>query len=219
MFATYGRSAHNAHGRRGPAYASSMGDAHTHNIRWRATPARRARGSLRRPGALPTNVNHTVVGAVDFEERASICNGLRRDRSSRRSRLWSTSRLLRKRSRTARARGGVRQRPAGALPFTHPTRADDDADVGHEEPAQWRRRRRTQGELKVVFGMLVFFVPLGLALLYCLRGASSCWRGRRGARTGPARLAGADCVRRAYCLPSGFALSFSVCLHLSLFLF
>ena len=27
-----------------------------------------------------------------------------------------------------------------------------------------------KGNFKVVFGMIVFFVPLGLALLYCLRG-------------------------------------------------
>ena len=60
----------------------------------------------------------------------------------------------------------------GLLPFTTPdARADDvRAERAAGSPSLVEATEADPGNFKVVFGMLVFFVPLGLALLYCLGG-------------------------------------------------
>ena len=97
----------------------------------------------------------------------------------------------------------------GFYPSPHPTRAPTTTPA----PMSGSRGARTssggdgggpKGNFKVVFGMIVFFVPLGLALPYCSAGVPR--GGRRGAALRPqsGRLRLQTAARRA-CSPAEFA--------------
>ena len=133
---------------------------------------------------LPNELNHTVVGAVDFEEAgiylvaaffatggdalAAFHTILVRD-------VCAASVVV------PHCEGEWRM-PCTASPAYFPREPSPRptlAPTTTPAPMSGSRGARTssggdgggpKGNFKVVFGMLVFFVPLGLALLYCLRG-------------------------------------------------
>jgi hypothetical protein len=133
---------------------------------------------------LPSNLNHTVVGAVDFEEAgiylvaAFVATG---DDA-----LAAFHTILVGDACTAAEVvphcEGEWRRPSTACEagFPHePSPRPTLAPTTTPAPMSGSRGARTssggdgggpKGNFKVVFGMIVFFVPLGLALLYCLRG-------------------------------------------------
>ena len=138
-------------------------------------------GPLRRPDASTSNLNHTVVGAVDFEEAGIYLVAAFVATGDDALAAFHTI-LVGEACVAAEAVphcAGEGRLPStaceGFYPSPHPTRAPTTTPA----PMSGSRGARTssggdgggpKGNFKVVFGMLVFFVPLGLALLYCLRG-------------------------------------------------
>ena len=132
---------------------------------------------------LPSNLNHTVVGAVDFDEpgiylvAALFATG--GDALAAFHTILVGEACVAAEAVPHCASEGRRPSTACEAGFPHepsprPTRAPTT-----RAPTQGARGKQStggdggggpKGNFKVVFGMLVFFVPLGLALLYCLRG-------------------------------------------------
>ena len=132
---------------------------------------------------LPTKLNHTVVGAVDFEDPGIYLVAAFFTTGGDALAAFHTV-LVGEACVAAEAVphcAGEGRRPSTACeagfprePSPRPTRAPTT-----RAPTQGARGKQStggdggggpKGNFKVVFGMLVFFVPLGLALLYCLRG-------------------------------------------------
>ena len=132
---------------------------------------------------LPTKLNHTVVGAVDFDEpgiylvAAFVATG---------SNALAAFHTILVGEACVAAEAVPHCEAEGRLPSTaceagfphepspRPTRApttrSPTPDAGPRRSTGSHNGGNGNSDFKVVFGMLVFFVPLGLALLYCLRG-------------------------------------------------
>ncbi len=132
---------------------------------------------------LPTTLNHTVVGAVDFDEpgiylvAAFVATG---DDALAAFHTVLVGEACVAAEVVPHCEGAWR-RPSTACeagfprePSPRPTRApttrSPTPDAGPRRSTGSHNGGNGNSDFKVVFGMLVFFVPLGLALLYCLRG-------------------------------------------------
>ena len=132
---------------------------------------------------LPTKLNHTVVGAVDFEEAGIYLVAAFVATGDDALAAFHTI-LVGEACVAAEAVphcAGEGRRPSTACeagfprePSPRPTRApttrSPTPDAGPRRSTGSHNGGNGNSDFKVVFGMLVFFVPLGLALLYCLRG-------------------------------------------------
>ena len=132
---------------------------------------------------LPTKLNHTVVGAVDFDEPGIYLVAAFVATGDNAIAAFHTV-LVGEACVAAEAVpncAGEGRRPSTACeagfprePSPRPTRApttrSPTPDAGPRRSTGSHNGGNGNGDFKVVFGMLVFFVPLGLALLYCLRG-------------------------------------------------
>ena len=132
---------------------------------------------------LPSKLNHTVVGAVDFDEPGIYLVAAFFATGADALAAFHTV-LVGEACVAAEAVPhceGEGRRPSTACeagfphePSPRPTRApttrSPTPDAGPRRSTGSHNGGNGNSDFKVVFGMLVFFVPLGLALLYCLRG-------------------------------------------------
>ncbi|CAH0376195.1 unnamed protein product [Pelagomonas calceolata] len=133
---------------------------------------------------LPTKLNHTVVGAVDFDEpgiylvAAFVATGddaLAAFHTVLVGEACVAAEVVPHCAGEWRLPSTACEAGFPREPSPRPTLAPTTTPA----PMSGSRGARTssggdgggpKGNFKVVFGMIVFFVPLGLALLYCLRG-------------------------------------------------